>query len=108
MRCAVNAASAVRLEPSVPLVPSTPPDYATSLLTLPVLQKLTVPYSCRDRYHSCLQGVWEELARVNQSLAQMQEISSAWPLASNISTTIVSGTLYDEQLPAPLNRVWSR
>ena len=45
---------------------------------------------------------------MNQSLAQMQEISGAWPLASNISTTIVSGTLYDEQLPAALNRVWSR
>jgi pimeloyl-ACP methyl ester carboxylesterase len=53
------------------------------------------------------QAVWQELAGVNVSLAQVAE-AAARPLAPSIPVAVVSGTAYDEQMPAGLVRGWSR
>merc|ERR1711874_422096 len=55
-----------------------------------------------------LQAVYEEHRGVNQSLSQMVDISSGWPLHDNITVTVITGSHYDDQFPPPLNRGWSR
>jgi len=66
----------------------------------------------RQKHHLCnpfhIQAVYDEHKGVNQSLAQMNEIRLAWPLPPNITTTIISGSYYDDQFPPALNRGWSR
>jgi len=69
-------------------------------------------FSIRQKHHLCnpfhIQAIFDEHKAVNESLSQIKEIQKAWPLRSNISSTIISGTYYDEQLPPGLNRGWSR
>lgn len=66
----------------------------------------------RQKHHLCnpfhIQAVYDEHKGVNQSLAQMKEVSMEWPLPPNITTTIISGSYYDDQFPPVLNRGWSR
>jgi len=66
----------------------------------------------RQKHYLCnpahLQAVFEEHRCVNQSLAQIREISPAWPLADNMTVTVISGSHYDDQFPPALNRGWSR
>ena len=85
----------------------------TGLLTPPLTALNTqagAEFSIRQKHNLCnpfhVQAVFDEHRAVNDSLTQMREIQAAWPL--NTSSTIISGTYYDEELPPPLNRGWSR
>ena len=87
----------------------------TGLMTSPLTtlnNESDSEFTIRQKHHLCnpfhVQAVFDEHKGVNESLSQMKEIQVAWPLASNISSTIISGTYYDEQLPPNLNRGWSR
>ena len=83
----------------------------TGLMTPPLTTLDSQPeFSIRQKHNLCnpfhVQAVFDEHKGVNESLTQMREIQSAWPL--NTSSTIISGSYYDEQLPPSLNRGWSR
>jgi len=87
----------------------------TGLMTSPLTtmnNESDSEFSIRQKHHLCnpfhVQAVFDEHKGVNESLSQMREIQAAWPLTPNISSTIISGTYYDEQLPPSLNRGWSR
>eukprot|EP00090_Calanus_glacialis_P046266 TRINITY_DN8992_c0_g1_i3.p1 TRINITY_DN8992_c0_g1~~TRINITY_DN8992_c0_g1_i3.p1 ORF type:complete len:399 (+),score=95.04 TRINITY_DN8992_c0_g1_i3:50-1246(+) len=87
----------------------------TGLMTSPLTtlnNESDSEFTIRQKHHICnpfhVQAVFDEHKGVNESLSQMKEIQVAWPLTSNISSTIISGTYYDEQLPPSLNRGWSR
>jgi len=66
----------------------------------------------RQKHSLCnpwaLQAVLDEHAALNVSLGQVGEVETAWPMPTNLTTTVISGSFYDEQLPPGLNRVWSR
>eukprot|EP00092_Neocalanus_flemingeri_P019240 GFUD01020842.1.p1 GENE.GFUD01020842.1~~GFUD01020842.1.p1 ORF type:complete len:396 (-),score=73.42 GFUD01020842.1:33-1220(-) len=87
----------------------------TGLMTSPLTtlnNESDFAFTVRQKHHLCnpfhIQAIFDEHKSVNDSLSQMKEIQEAWPLRSNISSTIISGTYYDEQLPPSLNRGWSR
>ena len=87
----------------------------TGLMTSPLTtlnNESDSAFTIRQKHHLCnpfhIQAIFDEHKGVNESLSQIKEIQEAWPLRSNISSTIISGTYYDEQLPPSLNRGWSR
>jgi len=84
----------------------------SGLMTSPLKTESDSAVTIRQKHHLCnpfhVQAIFDEHKGVNESLSQMKEIREAWPLGSNISSTIISGTYFDDQLPPNLNRGWSR
>lgn len=59
-----------------------------------------------DPFH--LQAVIDEHRALNTSLQQMADIRDAWPLPARLPCTVMTGSLYAEELTPALNVGWSR
>lgn len=55
-----------------------------------------------------LQGVIDEHKAINESFRQMTNLGISANIQGKVSSTVISGSSYDHQLPQQLNRGWSR